>query len=75
MTCQPPSAAGRAGLRRSPRSRCVADGFYRDLVWNLRNGVVAVTHDGRVAVMNEIAYRILGLEPGAPTSAATSPRS
>jgi signal transduction histidine kinase len=37
--------------------------FYRDLVWNLRNGVLAVTRDGRVAVMNEVAYRILGLKP------------
>ena len=35
------------------------------MVWNLRNGVVAVTRDGRVAVMNEIAYRILGLKPRA----------
>jgi signal transduction histidine kinase len=35
--------------------------FYRDLVWSLRNGVLAVTIDGRVAVMNEVAYRILGL--------------
>jgi signal transduction histidine kinase len=37
--------------------------FYRDLVWNLRNGVLAITLDGRVAVMNEVAYRILGLKP------------
>jgi signal transduction histidine kinase len=37
--------------------------FYRDLVWNLRNGVLAVTADGRVAVMNDVAYRILGLRP------------
>ncbi len=43
----------------------VPDGFYRDMVWNLRNGVVAVTRDGRLAVMNEIAYRVLGLEPRA----------
>jgi two-component system nitrogen regulation sensor histidine kinase GlnL len=35
--------------------------FYRDLVWNLRNGVLAVTRGGTVAVMNEVAYRILGL--------------
>jgi signal transduction histidine kinase len=41
----------------------VAEGFYRDLVWNLRNGVLAVTADGRVAVMNDVAYRILGLKP------------
>jgi len=51
-----------------PRSRAkgpepVPEGFYRDLVWNLRNGVLAVTRDGRVAVMNGVAYRILGLEP------------
>ena len=43
----------------------VPDGFYKNMVWNLRNGVVAVTRDGRIAVMNEIAYRILGLKPRA----------
>jgi signal transduction histidine kinase len=43
----------------------VPDGFYRDMVWNLRNGVVAITGDGRIAVMNDIAYRVLGLEPHA----------
>jgi len=37
------------------------DEFYRDLVWSLRNGVIAVTVDGRVAVINDVAYRILGL--------------
>jgi len=37
--------------------------FYRDLVWNLRNGVIAVTDGGNVAVMNHVAYRILRLEP------------
>jgi two-component system nitrogen regulation sensor histidine kinase GlnL len=41
----------------------VAESFYRDLVWNLRNGVLAVSHDGRIAVMNEVAYRIFGIEP------------
>jgi signal transduction histidine kinase len=59
-------------VRRSPRRGtadpelpilAVAEGFYRDLVWNLRNGVLAVTIDGRIAVMNEVAYRIFGLEP------------
>jgi signal transduction histidine kinase len=39
--------------------------FYRDLVWTLRNGVLAITRDGRVAVMNDVAYRILGLKPQA----------
>src|SRR5690349_5873870 len=41
----------------------VPETFYRDLVWNLRNGVLAVTQDGRIAVMNEVAYRIFGLTP------------
>ena len=40
----------------------VPDGFYRDMVWNLRNGVIAITKDGRIAVMNDIAYRTLGLK-------------
>ena len=43
----------------------VPDDFYRAMVWTLRNGVVAVTRDGRVAVMNAIAYRVLGLKPRA----------
>jgi signal transduction histidine kinase len=48
----------------SPRVELVTpDHFYRDLVWNLRNGVIAVTADGQVAVMNDVAYRILGLKP------------
>src|SRR5436190_5727575 len=49
------------GARRPAAPGVVPDGFYRDMVWNLRNGVVAVTRDGRVAVMNDIAYRVLGL--------------
>ena len=46
-----------------PGPGVVPDGFYRDMIWNLRNGVVAITRDGRVAVMNDIAYRVLGLKP------------
>jgi signal transduction histidine kinase len=30
----------------------------------MRNGVLAITRDGRVAIVNEIAYRILEIEPG-----------
>jgi signal transduction histidine kinase len=40
-----------------------SDDFYRDLVWSLRNGVLAVTVEGRIAVMNDVAYRILGIPP------------
>src|SRR3954470_24911417 len=49
--------------RKAADAAVVPDGFYRDMVWNLRNGVIAITRDGRVAVMNDIAYRTLGLKP------------
>ncbi len=70
-----PKTKGRAAARRPSTSvrkskpaasrpeADLAESFYKDLVWNLRNGIVAVTRDGRVAVMNDVAYRILGLEP------------
>ncbi len=37
------------------------DRFFRQLVVNLRTGVLAITRPGRVAAMNEMAYRVLGL--------------
>ena len=62
----------RAGAPPTPKPRggdggepVVPDDFYKAMVWNLRNGVVAVTRDGRLAVMNEVAYRVLGLQAGA----------
>jgi signal transduction histidine kinase len=41
----------------------VGDRFFRDMVASMRNGVLAVTRDGAVAVMNDEAYRIFGLSP------------
>ncbi len=41
----------------------VGDRFYRQLVLGMRNGVLAVTRDGRVAIMNEVACRILEIPP------------
>ncbi|MEO6213394.1 MAG: ATP-binding protein [Vicinamibacterales bacterium] len=58
-----PRATRSVGVKAAVPS--VSDGFYRDLVWNLRNGVLAVTQDGHIAVMNEVAYRIFGLTPKA----------
>lgn len=64
-----PAASAKRGAKKpaARRKRSVdevaADSFYRDLVWTLRNGVLAITRDGRIAVMNEVAYRILGLNP------------
>ena len=63
-----PSVQAAAKAARKPGQSAagdpVPDGFFRDLVWNLRNGVIAVTRDGRIAVMNDVAYRVLGLTPG-----------
>jgi PAS domain S-box-containing protein len=39
------------------------DRFFRHLVFNLRTGVLAITRDGRIAAINDIAYRVLGLTP------------
>ena len=52
------TAPGKAGSQ-------AQDTFYRDLVWSMRNGVLAIRRDGRVAVINGEAYRILGLKPEA----------
>ena len=37
------------------------DRFFRHLVFTLRTGVLAITRDGRIAAMNDMAYRLLGL--------------
>jgi len=39
------------------------DRFFRHLVLNLRTGVVAIALDGRIAAINDLAYRVLGLIP------------
>ncbi len=39
----------------------VGDRFFRHMVQSMRNGVLAITRDGRVAVMNEVAYKTFGL--------------
>ena len=59
MTAKPRRPAPR---KKPASSDVVPDGFYKHMVWNLRNGVIAITRDGRVAVINEIAYRTLGLK-------------
>jgi signal transduction histidine kinase len=49
----------------APVDAPVGDRFFRHMVESMRNGVLAITRDGRVAVMNEVAYRTFGLEPSA----------
>jgi two-component system, NtrC family, sensor histidine kinase AtoS len=46
-----------------PAAVTVGDRFFRDMVASMRNGVLAVTRDGAIAVMNPEAYRIFGLAP------------
>jgi signal transduction histidine kinase len=44
-----------------PAPRVVGDRFFGHMVRSMRNGVLAVTRDGTIAVMNDEAYRIFGL--------------
>jgi nitrogen-specific signal transduction histidine kinase len=39
------------------------DVFFRHIVAGMRNAVLAITRDRRIAFVNDEAYRILGLEP------------
>jgi signal transduction histidine kinase len=56
--------AARADLaRRDVATAAADDRFFRHLVFNLRTGVLAITQDGRVVAMNDLAYRVLGLTP------------
>jgi PAS domain S-box-containing protein len=40
------------------------DAFFRHMVANMRNGVLAITRGGEVVLMNDEACRIFGLRPG-----------
>src|SRR5689334_12433255 len=40
-----------------------ADAFFRHIVAGMRNGVLAITRDGKVALLNEEGYRIFGVAP------------
>jgi signal transduction histidine kinase len=42
-----------------------ADAFFRHIVAGMRNGVLAITRAGAVALLNEEGYRIFGVEPRA----------
>jgi len=58
-----PSArrAGRGGGRAATKPGMVAaDPFFRAMVNGMRNGVLAITPDGRLAFINEVASRTLG---------------
>jgi PAS domain S-box-containing protein len=55
----------------------IDDAFFRHIVTSMRNGVLAVTRDARLALINEDAYRIFGVtprpdDPGQPVAAVLS---
>jgi len=60
-------APSRAKSTARPRAKAAgaareipADRFFRDIVASMRNGVVAVTRDGRIAFINDVACRTFG---------------
>ncbi len=59
----PRASSGRTvERRRTPRPPQLPDDrFFRYLVSNMRNGVLAFRRDGTIALMNDEAYRIFGL--------------
>lgn len=63
---KPAAAKGVERARRAARTKQaptpLSDRFFRHMVLNLRNGVLAIARDGRIAAMNDIAYRVLGLQ-------------
>src|SRR5262245_27413708 len=60
-----PAGAGAVPIerRKTPRSGPAPDDrFFRYLVTSMRNAVIAVRRDGTIALMNDEAYRIFGLD-------------
>jgi signal transduction histidine kinase len=57
-------AAAPASQRRTRPAIAADDVFFRHLVKSMRNGVLAFHRDGRLALMNDEAYRIFGIERG-----------
>ena len=49
----------------APLRSDVPDAFFRQIVTGMRNGVLAITREGRVAVINDEAYRVFGIQPSA----------
>ena len=50
-------------VTRAPRSSPLTDVFFRHMVANMRNGVLAISRDGGVVLANDEACRLFGLPP------------
>ena len=55
----------RGGLTGTRQAGGIDDTFFRHMVSGMRNGVLAITSDGRLALINDEAYRVFGIEPQA----------
>ena len=53
----------RTDVRRGTSGAGLNDAFFRQIVSGMRNGVLAITRDGRLALINDEAYRIFGITP------------
>jgi signal transduction histidine kinase len=50
--------------KRASKSSALSDVFFRYMVGNMRNGVLAIARDGAVVLVNDEACRLFGLPPG-----------
>ena len=55
-------------LKRGLMATAADDRFFRNIVTNMRNGVLAIDREGRVVMINEEACRILEIAPDAEDS-------
>jgi signal transduction histidine kinase len=60
-----PDSPWRLDDARAHHAGGIDDPFFRHIVSGMRNGVLAITRDGRLAVINDEAYRIFGVTPKA----------
>jgi signal transduction histidine kinase len=63
---QPSPTVDRNGVTAVPDAGAAPhldDAFFRQIVVGMRNGVLAITRDGTLALINEEAYRIFGIQP------------
>lgn len=51
--------------KRTSKTSRLTDAFFRHMVGNMRNGVLAIARDGAVVLVNDEACRLFGLPPGA----------
>jgi signal transduction histidine kinase len=59
------SARVRTAGRKPATGTPAGDAFFRHIVSGMRNGVLAITRSGTLALLNEEGYRIFGVQPRA----------